>query len=147
MSIYFKLPSLNFVTGRFLGRRSQFSRQTSTSRAGSRPWGKRGGGGRSPKNVFRPFGPSVWSKNNGGGGLPWIAKSCTSRRQWDTYPRLQVILESFPMSAELLNLTNSQTGLSCSKVDNALHWINLYPVDNAVGFPNTNQLESNSSDC
>ena len=27
---------------------------------------------------------------------------------------------------------------SCSKlVDNAIHWINLHPVDNAIGFPNT----------
>ena len=23
------------------------------------------------------------------------------------------------------------------KVDSAIHWINLYPEDNAVGFPNT----------
>ena len=23
------------------------------------------------------------------------------------------------------------------KVDNAIHWINLYPVDNAIDFPNT----------
>ena len=27
---------------------------------------------------------------------------------------------------------------SCSKlVDNAIHWINLHPVGNAIGFPNT----------
>ena len=23
------------------------------------------------------------------------------------------------------------------KVDNAIHWINYYPADNAIGFPNT----------
>ena len=26
------------------------------------------------------------------------------------------------------------------KVDNAIHWINLYPVDNTIGFPNTYPL-------
>ena len=28
------------------------------------------------------------------------------------------------------------------KVDNAIHWINLYPVDSAIGFPNTYPLDS-----
>ena len=27
------------------------------------------------------------------------------------------------------------------KVDNAIHWINLYPVDNAIDFPNTYPLD------
>ena len=31
------------------------------------------------------------------------------------------------------------------KVDNALHWINLHPVDNAIGFPNTYLLDSDFS--
>ena len=31
------------------------------------------------------------------------------------------------------------------KVDNALHWINLYPVVNAIGFPNTYPLNSDFS--
>ena len=29
--------------------------------------------------------------------------------------------------------------------DNTIHWINLYPVDNAVGFPNTYPLDSDFS--
>ena len=28
------------------------------------------------------------------------------------------------------------------QVDNAMHWINLYPLDSAIGFPNTYQLDS-----
>ena len=28
-------------------------------------------------------------------------------------------------------------GSLVQKVDNASHWINLYPVDNAIDFPNT----------
>ena len=28
------------------------------------------------------------------------------------------------------------------KVDNAIHWINLYPMDNAIGFPHTYLLDS-----
>ena len=28
---------------------------------------------------------------------------------------------------------------------NAIHWINLYPVDSAVGFPNTYPLDSDLS--
>ena len=31
------------------------------------------------------------------------------------------------------------------KVDNAIHWINRYPVENAVGFPNTCPLDSDFS--
>ena len=27
------------------------------------------------------------------------------------------------------------------KVDNSIHWINLYPLDNAIGFPITNPVE------
>ena len=29
------------------------------------------------------------------------------------------------------------------KMDNAVHWINLYSVNDAIGFPNTYPLESN----
>ena len=28
------------------------------------------------------------------------------------------------------------------KVDNPIHWINLYPVDRAIGFPNIYPLDS-----
>ena len=31
------------------------------------------------------------------------------------------------------------------KVDNSIHWINLYPVDNAIDFPNTYPLDSDLS--
>ena len=31
------------------------------------------------------------------------------------------------------------------KVDNAIHGINLYPLDNAIGFPNTYLLNSDLS--
>ena len=31
------------------------------------------------------------------------------------------------------------------KLDSAIHQINLYPVDNAIGFPNTYPLDSNLS--
>ena len=34
------------------------------------------------------------------------------------------------------------------KVDNAIQWINLYPVDSTIGFPNAYPLESDLSlDC
>ena len=31
------------------------------------------------------------------------------------------------------------------KVDNTIHWINLFPVDEAIDFPNTYPLDSNLS--
>ena len=31
------------------------------------------------------------------------------------------------------------------KVDSAIHWINHYPVDNAIGFRNTHPLDSDLS--
>ena len=30
-------------------------------------------------------------------------------------------------------------------MDNTIHWINLYPVDNEISFPNTNLSDSDSS--
>ena len=32
------------------------------------------------------------------------------------------------------------------KVDSAIHWINLYPVNSAIGFPKTYPLDSDLSD-
>ena len=29
------------------------------------------------------------------------------------------------------------------RLDSAVHWINFYPVDSAIGFPNTYSLDSN----
>ena len=43
-----------------------------------------------------------------------------------------------------MSVSNLQALVSC-KVDNALHWINLYPVDNAVGINNTYALDSDLS--
>ena len=31
------------------------------------------------------------------------------------------------------------------KADNAIHWINLYPLDSAIAFPNTYALDSDLS--
>ena len=31
------------------------------------------------------------------------------------------------------------------KVDSAIQWINLYPVDNAIGFPNTYLVDTDLS--
>ena len=31
------------------------------------------------------------------------------------------------------------------KVDSAIHWLNLYPLDNAIGFPNTYSLDRDLS--
>ena len=32
--------------------------------------------------------------------------------------------------------------LVVKKVDSTIHWINLYALDNAIGFPNTYPLDS-----
>ena len=31
------------------------------------------------------------------------------------------------------------------KVDNVINWLNLYPVDNVIGLPNTNPLDTDLS--
>ena len=31
------------------------------------------------------------------------------------------------------------------KVDSAIHWLNLYPLDNAIGFPNSYSLDRDLS--
>ena len=41
---------------------------------------------------------------------------------------------------------NSQLAPVLQKVDNTVHWINLYPVDNTIGFPNTYPLYSDLHD-
>ena len=38
-----------------------------------------------------------------------------------------------------------QAPIIVQKVDSTIRWINLYPVDNAIGFPNTYPLESDLS--
>ena len=32
------------------------------------------------------------------------------------------------------------------QVNNTMHWMNLYPLDSAIGFPNTYPLDSSFSD-
>ena len=34
-------------------------------------------------------------------------------------------------------MADNGQGSFVRKVDNAIHWINLYPVDKAIDFPNT----------
>ena len=40
---------------------------------------------------------------------------------------------------------NRVTAPVVQKVDNAIHWLTLYPVDKAIGFPNTYPLDSDLS--
>ena len=42
-------------------------------------------------------------------------------------------------------LTESESESELTEVDNAIHWINRCPVDNAIGFPNTYSLDSEFS--
>ena len=49
-----------------------------------------------------------------------------------------------------LNVRHSLTqpilqALVVQKVDNTMHWINLYPLDSAIGFSNTYPLDSDLS--
>jgi len=39
----------------------------------------------------------------------------------------------------------TKQALVVQKLDSAIHWINLYPVDNANGFPNTYPPDINLS--
>ena len=57
---------------------------------------------------------------------------------WKFCYRLQYCLHEPDLSKALTRL---QAPVD-QKVDSTIHWINLYPVENAVGFPNTYPLES-----
>ena len=50
-------------------------------------------------------------------------------------------LESLVVHEENLNLQAPVV----QSLDSAIHWLNLYPVDNASGFPNTYLLDSDLS--
>ena len=39
----------------------------------------------------------------------------------------------------------TRSGKVVQKLDSAIHRVNLYPVDNAIGFPNTYPLDSDLS--
>ena len=43
-------------------------------------------------------------------------------------------------------LNNPAQAPVVQKVDSAIHWISLYPVDSAIGFPNTYLLDRDLSD-
>ena len=45
----------------------------------------------------------------------------------------------------LLNLFRNFLASVVQKVDNAIHWINLYPLDSAIRFPNTHPLDNDLS--
>ena len=45
----------------------------------------------------------------------------------------------------LLNLFRNFLASVVQKVDNAIHWINLYPLDSAIRFPNTHPLGNDLS--
>ena len=46
--------------------------------------------------------------------------------------------------SHLLNIRGQLAPVS-QKVDNALHWTNLYPLYSTIGFPNTYPLDSDFS--
>ena len=49
------------------------------------------------------------------------------------------------MDSALLFLITWDQAPAVEKADNFVHWINLYPVDNAIGFPDTYSLDSDLS--
>ena len=56
----------------------------------------------------------------------------------------------FLVEGETFNLCEKKIGDKVQapvvqRVDSAIHWINLYPVDNPIGFPNTYPLHSDLS--
>ena len=49
------------------------------------------------------------------------------------------------LATYMLYTPNSNLTQVVQKVDNALRWINLYPVHTAIGFPNTYTLDGDLS--
>ena len=60
--------------------------------------------------------------------------------------RKRNIAQRFVSSISLVNIHSQIQSPVVQKVDNAIHWINLYPLDRATGFPNTYPLDSDLSD-
>ena len=50
-----------------------------------------------------------------------------------------------PMDSAFLFLITWDQAPAVEKADKFVHWINLYPVDNAIGFPDTYSLDSDLS--
>ena len=46
------------------------------------------------------------------------------------------------LATYVLHIRKSNLAQVVQKVDNALRWINLYPVHTTIGFPNTYPLDS-----
>ena len=59
--------------------------------------------------------------------------------------RKRNITQRFVSSISLVNIHSQIQSPVVQKVDNAIHWINLYPLDRATGFPNTYPLKSDLS--
>ena len=55
------------------------------------------------------------------------------------------LIESIVTVKRLINGRDQHQAPVVQKVDCAIHWINLYSLDSAVGFPNTYPLDSDLS--
>ena len=55
------------------------------------------------------------------------------------------LIESIVTVKRLINGRDQQQVPVVQKVDCAIHWINLYSLDSAVGFPNTYPLDRDLS--
>ena len=61
-------------------------------------------------------------------------------RFWGDY-----IWRGLYMEGLIFGILRYFTGPVVQKLDNAIHWINLFPLDNAIGFCNTYPLDSDLS--
>ena len=55
------------------------------------------------------------------------------------------LIESIITVKRLINGRDQHQAPVVQKVDKAIHWINLYPLGRAIGFPNTYPLDSDLS--
>ena len=58
-----------------------------------------------------------------------------------TLPHLQMQLKGSKVPQKIKNWPHA----AVKKLDNTIHWINHYPVDNAIGFPETCLVDSDLS--
>ena len=70
---------------------------------------------------------------------------------------LQVLLEHIPVNSIIILRSNNDSFCNFCRtkfallasvvqmVDNAIHWINHYPLDNLIGFPDTYPLDNDLS--